>query len=117
MPYISEGNRKFLLQSVQLCQAIDPYIEVLGLDVNEVATFKDDVKTVIYITEHYMSFADSFFLYNVDTMRKRLSELVRACLLSANYTKSIGKTLGIEERTRFNIITFNQLPFYVGRQN
>jgi hypothetical protein len=115
--YIQEEDRKFLVQSVRFCQGIDPYITLLGLDAKEVAAFRDDVDTVVYITEHYKSFAHSFFLYNLGTMRKRMLGLVKDCLLSVNYTKNAGKILGIEERTKFNITDFNQLPFYIGRQN
>jgi hypothetical protein len=114
---IHESDRKFLLQSVRLCQAIDPYIDILDLDTQKVVFFRDYVQSVLYITEHYNSFANSFFLYNIGTMRKHLTELVSDCLRSENYTKSIGISLGIEERTKFNAITFNELPFYVHRVN
>jgi hypothetical protein len=71
----------------------------------------------LYITEHYNSFANSFFLYNISTMRKHMAELVTGCLQSQNYTKSIGISLGIEEKSKFNAITFSELPFYVCRNN
>ena len=114
---IHENDRKFLLQSVRLCQAIDTYIDILGLDPPEVVFFKDYVESVLYITEHYNSFANSFFLYNICTMRKRMTELVDDCLQSVNYTKNIGISLGIEEKAKFNAVTFTELPFYVSRLN
>jgi hypothetical protein len=114
---IRENDRKFLLQSVRLCQAIDPYTDILGLDAQKVMFFKDYVESVLYITEHYNSFANSFFLYNIGTMRKHMTELVHDCLQSENYTKSIGISLGLEETTKFNAVTFNELPFYVHRFN
>jgi hypothetical protein len=114
---IHESDHKFLLQSVRLCQAVDSYIDILDLDPQKVVFFRDYVQSVLHITEHYNSFANSYFLYNIVTMRKHMTELVRDCLLSENYTKSIGISLGIEEKSKFNIATFNELPFYVHRLN
>jgi hypothetical protein len=117
MSHIHESNRQLLLQSVILCQAINPYIQTLGLEEKGVASFKNEVQTALYITERYKSFANSFILYNIASLQRNLRALVHACLQSENYTKAIGKVLGIEEEIDFHAIAFRELDFYNNRQN
>lgn len=96
---IHEGHQKFLIQSVRFCEGIGPLVKLLGLNIEEVRVFKQDIVAVLYIAEHYKSFADSFILYNKGALQKRMAVLVNGCLQSVNYTKSIGEVLGIEEQT------------------
>ena len=66
----------------------------------EVMLFKEDVQAVLYIAEHYKSFANSFILHNKGTLQKRLDILVNECLQSVNYTPGIGNVLGFEKQVK-----------------
>lgn len=110
---IHEGHHKFLMQSVKFCQAIDPYIKLLGLNMKEVTVFKEDVQAVLYIAEHYKSFANSFIVHNKTTLQKRMAILVSECLQSINYTHSIGNVLGIEEQEKNIAEAYGGLEFPV----
>src|ERR1700677_3011279 len=96
MEQILEKNRKCLLQSIQLSRTIDRYKVILGLDSNEVSVFKNEVELFLYISGRYQSFIESFIIYNIDTMRQRLSQMITRCTHSENYTTQIGEELGIE---------------------
>ena len=115
--HIHEAHRKFLIQSVKFCGAIDLYIDVLGLDIKEIVMFKEEVYTTLYIVEHYKSFANSFILHNKGTMQKRIADLMRECVESTNYTQDIGKVIGVEERIKFEAFTFQGLEFQVTCKN
>jgi hypothetical protein len=115
--HIHETERKFLLQSVRWCQEIDPYINVLGLRPMEVRAFEVDLQAVLFITRHYKSFANSFILYHINTMRRRLALLVNQCMQSPNYTRHIGYILGIEKRAEFRGFTIPQLDRYKSLKN
>ena len=115
--HIHEGHRKSLLQWVNWCQAIDPFIILLGLDINEVTMFKEEVAAVVYIAEHYKSFANSFIVYNKGAMKKRMDVLVNNCFKSINYTHDIGNILGIEEQLIAQHIQFTEPELYVYCKN
>ena len=111
--HIHEGHHKFLIQSIKLCQAIDPYIEVLGLDINAVMMFKEEVRATLYVAEHYKSFANSFILYNKAAMQKLMAVLTSECLQSINYTHNIGKVLGIEEQIKFSAFASQESKIHI----
>lgn len=81
------GPKSILLQSVRLCQSIHPYIDILGLNRNEVRNFTDQIQAAMYITENYRSFAGSFLLHNMAVIRVSKDELVNQCKDSPNYTR------------------------------
>jgi hypothetical protein len=114
---IHEGHHKFLMQSVKFCEAIGPFVKLLGLNIKEVTIFKEDILAVLYIAEHYKSFADSFILYNKGVLQKRMAILINDCLRSVNYTKSIGEVLGIEEQAKINGATYLELEFHISCKN
>jgi hypothetical protein len=114
---IHESDQKVLLQSIRLCEAIGPYIELLSLDRQEVAIFKKDVRTVQFISEHNRFFSNSFILYSIVIMRKRLVGLIHECQHSINYNPTIAKTLGIEVQAKFTSIPYQDLDFYISFKN
>jgi hypothetical protein len=113
---LESDNRKFLLQSVKLNRAIDKYKQLLGLDPSEVALFKNDVELFLYVSGRYRSFAESFILYNIDTMRQRLLRMIICCTRSKNYTTQIGEELGIETPLHSCGMIFPEQGFLIGLQ-
>jgi|GEM_PF-2575741 hypothetical protein len=115
--YKKGDDNKLLMQSVRLCQAIEPYIDVLGLDWNEVRNFKDEIQAIVYITENFKSFSNSFFLYNKGNIRLSMKLLISQCEASESYTAEIGKALGIEKDSNYNATAFPDLTFYLHHLN
>jgi hypothetical protein len=115
--YLRESDRIFLMQAMRLCKSIDPYIKTLGLNPKEVAAFKQDIQSALFIAGRYRSFANSFFLCNSDTMRKRLAELVYQCLQSVNYNQNIGSALGIDDYAKFSATIFYWPGFGINSDN
>ena len=115
--HIQEDNRKFLQHSILFCNAIGPYINVLGLDRTEITLLKNEIAALLYIGENYKSFSASFLLHNISIMRQGFKHLVRECLYSINYNKNIGLALGIKKKIAINNITFHELGFYKSSRN
>ena len=101
------------MQAIKLCQTIDPFIDVLGLNINEVMVFKEEVRATLCIAEHYKSLANSFILYNKGAMQKQMAVLMAECLQNINYNQNIGKVLGIKVPVKFNAFKVQKSEFQI----
>ena len=115
--YKKNDDLILLRQAVRLCQGIEPYIDVLGLNWNEVRNFKDEIQVIMYVTENFKSLANSFFISNMGTVRRSMRLLVQQCETSANYTPEIGKALGIEKDTGYHAPSYPDLTVYLSNLN
>ena len=115
--YKRDENYKILGRAVKLCQSIEPYVDLLGLNWYQVRNFKDEIQTIMYVTENFKSFADSFFLFNKNTISVTMELLIHQCVTSINYTQNIGRTLGIVKDVNFNVSAFRELTFVLNQRN
>ena len=115
--YKKEDNVNLLLQSERLCRVIEPYIDILGLDRNEVSNFTEEINATVYITENFKSFGNSFFLFNMGTIRLSMELLIRKCEESLNYTAEIADALGIEKDANYGTTSFADFTFYLNDLN
>ncbi|MCW5908064.1 MAG: hypothetical protein KIS94_09415 [Chitinophagales bacterium] len=84
-----------LSEAIKFSNGIDRYTQFLGLNPNEVATFKNDVELLKVIIDHSDSFSEGFIYYNTISIQWRLTQLITQCTASNNYTEEIGEVLGI----------------------
>ena len=96
---IERKDYNFLLIALNFCEKIDTYTEYLGLDEDEVETFKNGANLFSFVFSNngkYNSCAESFTRYQIENLRINLSYLAQSCRNSPNYSISIGQELGIE---------------------
>ena len=96
---IKGEDYNFLLIAVKFCEKIDRYVELLGLDEDEVEAFKNANNLFSFVfnnKEKYASCAESFTRYQIENLRINLSYLAQSCRNNPNYSIAIGHDLGIE---------------------
>jgi len=85
-----------LSEAIKFSKGIDKHVRHLGLNPNEVASFKNDVELLRVIIEHSKSFTEGFVSYNAVAIQWRLTALIVECTTSENFTNEIGEELGIK---------------------
>jgi hypothetical protein len=94
---VQNSDKEFMEQALKFYRNIDKHGPLLEIDQKELEAFKNDIKILLFVADkRYRSFTEHFISYIIITLRKRLNQLFTSCTNSKNYTKQIGKELGIK---------------------
>ncbi len=109
--YVNMDNHKLLQQSAMLCRSVEPYIEELGLDWNNIRTLGDEIHAMQNITAQYTPLSESFSEINVHGIRLAIQTLINQCLQSINYTDDMGIIIGIKPNSKYNDSNFFEFGY------
>ena len=87
---------RFIQQAVKFCSTIDKYTDQLGVNAEEVATLKGDVKMAVFISANRDSLPLSLIRHTMTELRTQLANICNACRNSRQYTHEIGIEQGLE---------------------
>ena len=96
---LERSDYTFLLLALKFCNKIDSYVEFLCLDEDEVEALKnanEEFSFVFNNKEKFGSCTNSFIRHQIASLRINLCYIAHRCRNSPNYSKAIGRDLGIE---------------------
>jgi hypothetical protein len=100
----------FLLLSMQFCNRVDEYMDLLGLEASVVGAYKFEhayLRQLITDKESYGPDVDYFVAETIENMKVAFYYLVMLCKCNENYTLTIGKRLGIEKNDDESFFTIS----------